>query len=1050
MADNSPTNNQGQPSHSESGNSTNENPVSSLDQRESFPESTESVPVTVEALEGSSASMSVMELQQEIQRLKFSRDMTREFVRSTGSMKKVMEVIFNRVVEILEAEAGSLWLLDHHSGLNICHLAEGPAKSRILGLRLPRNEGIVGQVITTNRSEVVLDCTRDKRFAAGVDQRSGFKTQSMLCVPLAFGSNAFGAIQIINKKSGIKKQFTTEDQRMVEDLALSAAIAVRNARVLDSVNQVQQRTKFSRDMTREFVRSTGSMKKVMETIFNRVVEILEAEAGSLWILDAGSGQNICHLAEGPAKTRILGLRLPKEQGIVGEVITTGKHQVVLDCSKDPRFAATVDAHSGFKTQSMLCVPLVDGDHAFGAIQIINKKSGLDKQFTEEDQRIVDDLALSAAIAVRNARLMDSVNQVQNRLKFSRDMAREFVRSTGSMKKVMEVVFTRVVEILEAEAGSMWMLDVSSGQNICHLAEGPAKTRIMGLRLPKDKGIVGQVIGTNKPEVVLDCSRDPRFAASVDEQSGFKTRSMLCVPLADGEQAFGAIQIINKKSGVDKRFTEEDQHLVDDLAQSASIAVRNARLLETESRVREMKTLMEVSRQISSTLNLDQVLGMVVNMANELVPITGAAVALLSEKKDELFLSMLSGGRKVDMSLPEHKNLLSLMESVRKSERLSYIPNVAAYRQQTGTAANPWADYMEASHLAAIWSAPLKDEEGPLGVMWMESQTADFAGGNKSDMLMILATQATVALRNASLFQRIPFADVLGKMGGKGKTWLAGWRRTVLIGMALVGIAFSLHYLPVFRWVTGPCVVEARFGRGVYLPVAGRVEKSLVHEANQVRKGDLLLTLDATPIRLRLVEAESKLGILERQIVEAKAASDMAAMSRAVVERIAAQAELARAQEEMALVSIHAPMDGIVLTPRPEELVGRDFPLGAEVLRLADPSQFTIMVELPEEDVLDVQPGQKVRGVLRSRPGKGFTGDVVHVGRAYAIPVEALEKGVVDTKAPQGFVAEVHIDHSDVQLRPGMTGQAIITTPETSALVRIKRRLVNTLSFWFGY
>ncbi|MBF0180024.1 MAG: GAF domain-containing protein, partial [Magnetococcales bacterium] len=231
------------------------------------------------------------------------------------------------------------------------------------------------------------------------------------------------------------------------------------------------------------------------------------------------------------------------------------------------------------------------------------RSGFQKRFTEEDQRLVEDLALSAAIAVRNARQLDNDNQSRQTadlqrevryLRFSRDLTHDFVESSGGLKQVMAAVFTKVLATLDAEAGSLWLTDERSETNICHQAEGPAKDRVLGLRLPLKKGIVGQVIANNRSDMVLNCATDSRFDAQVDQKSNFKTESMLCVPLVDRGAAFGAIQIINKRSGFQKRFTEEDQRLVEDISRAASIAVRNAKLLDTESRVKEMNTLMEVS------------------------------------------------------------------------------------------------------------------------------------------------------------------------------------------------------------------------------------------------------------------------------------------------------------------------------------------------------------------------------------------------------------------------------------------------------------------------
>ena len=193
-----------------------------------------------------------------------------------------------------------------------------------------------------------------------------------------------------------------------------------------------------------------------------------------------------------------------------------------------------------------------------------------------------------------------------RLALSRDITREFVATTD-MKKLMSIIFTGGVETLPAEAGSLWMVDWKTRENVCHLAEGPAKDKVVGLRLPAGKGIVGAVIQSRKADAVLDCSKDSRFAADVDKKTGFETRSMVTAPLVVGKHVYGAIQVINKRGSNDGFFNDDDLEMVKDLGISAGVSIKNARLLESESRVKEMGKLMTISNEIASSLDLDQVL-----------------------------------------------------------------------------------------------------------------------------------------------------------------------------------------------------------------------------------------------------------------------------------------------------------------------------------------------------------------------------------------------------------------------------------------------------------
>lgn len=653
---------------------------------------------------------------------------------------------------------------------------------------------------------------------------------------------------------------------------------------------------------------------------------------------------------------------------------------------------------------------------------------------------------AGAAAERVAELERTVK----RQDLARQLTHEFVGNTGGMKKLMDVIFERVLTTLEAEAGSLWIVDTRSEQNICHLAEGPAKDRIVGLRLPPGKGIVGEVIAKQKPEVILDCSKDERFSGDVDSKTGFRTLSMICVPMVIDQEPYGAIQIVNKKSGIGGLFDEDDRKLVEDLAISAAVSVKNAKLMESESRVKEMNTLMTISRDVSSSLDMDMVLDTVVNTANELVETTESAVALVNEATDTLFLATLGGGEKVDKNDANQKAALTLMEQVKKAGRTSYIPDLKKFKAENKDPENPWVKYMEANELKSVWATPLKDEEGALGVLWYGSDEPGFASGNKSDMLNILAAQSSVALRNASLFKNIPLGSMLGSVSGASKHLISTkWRRLAFAAALIATLLAGLHYIPAFRWVSGEALVEARLGHGVFLPVAGRIKNVTVGEGDRVNKGDVIANLDDNLIRLTLIEAESKLAILERQIIEARAISDASAMSRAAIERVAARAQVKKARADLEHVSIKAPLSGFVLTPRTQELEGRDFPIGSELMRLANPQNFVVVVTVPEEDLLDLEIGQEVRGVLRSQPGKGFTGKVRHIGLAYQVPAEALDPAAAEGEELEGFIAEVTVESADVPLRPGMTGQALIHTPDSSTVIRMWRRLRNFLAFWFG-
>ncbi len=655
----------------------------------------------------------------------------------------------------------------------------------------------------------------------------------------------------------------------------------------------------------------------------------------------------------------------------------------------------------------------------------------------------------------NENLREQILQLEKnlrRLSISRQLTWEFVGHTAGIKDLISKVFSRVLSALDAQAGFLWIADPESEQNICHLAEGVRKEHFVGLRQPRSIGVVGKVIDSQEAKIVRDCRQDQDFLQHADKRIRQFARSMLCVPLVIDGESYGAIQIINKKHGINGQFDDDDCDLVKDLVVVASLSMKNARLLEMESRVKEMNILMTISQEVVATLDLDHVLHLVVNKTNELVDISLGAIALWDEQVGALKLRVLSGDNKLDSEDKKQQDLLLMMEQVRKIERSSYVASLSSYKKSLTNPDNAWVHYMESHSVNAIWSTPLQDEEGNLGVLWFESDVPGFVNGSKADLLYILATQATLALRNASLFKNIPFHNILTNVGQKSRRMVSsGWKKMALVLAIIAVVVTSLHYLPVFRWVSGQAVVEARLGLGIFLPVAGRVEKVFVDEGDSVVAGDPLIQLDGSVFRLLLVEADSQLAVLDRQIIEARAASDAAAMSRFLVEREGVRAKANKARADLAQIVINAPVDGLVLTSSLSELKGRFFNLGDEIMRLADPQHLMVIIHIPEVDLLDIQLGQQVKGVLRARPGEYFTGQIRHIGRSYDIPSTSLEASaeVEPTDVQTGFIAEVEKIDSPFVLRPGMTGQALIHTPKTSVIVRFWRRIRNFIWFNLG-
>jgi sigma-B regulation protein RsbU (phosphoserine phosphatase) len=177
------------------------------------------------------------------------------------------------------------------------------------------------------------------------------------------------------------------------------------------------------------------------------------------------------------------------------------------------------------------------------------------------------------------------------------MTQDFAVSMD-IETTLERALARIASHLDAEAGSLWLVESDGAEIACHACVGPHP--ITGLRLPVSEGIVGRSVRENLCQRVLDVAMDPHFSQKMDAQSGFVTRSILCAPMRLAERAIGAIEVINRRGG-DGRFVESDAHLLQVLASSAALAIANARMAESLVEHERVRRELELAAEIQRTL-----------------------------------------------------------------------------------------------------------------------------------------------------------------------------------------------------------------------------------------------------------------------------------------------------------------------------------------------------------------------------------------------------------------------------------------------------------------
>jgi PAS domain S-box-containing protein len=155
---------------------------------------------------------------------------------STLDLDRVLITILEEVRRLLGVIACSIWLVDPETNELVCRHATGPKRGMVRGWRLAPGQGVAGWVADSGESLIVADVQSDERHFWGVDERTGLDIRSILTVPLTIKGKAIGVIQVMDNEVG---RFTSAELMLMEPLAMSASIAIENARLYEETDKLR-------------------------------------------------------------------------------------------------------------------------------------------------------------------------------------------------------------------------------------------------------------------------------------------------------------------------------------------------------------------------------------------------------------------------------------------------------------------------------------------------------------------------------------------------------------------------------------------------------------------------------------------------------------------------------------------------------------------------------------------------------------------------------------------------------------------------------------------
>ncbi len=306
----------------------------------------------------------------------------------------------------------------------------------------------------------------------------------------------------------------------------------------------------------------GVLKMLIETATSK----LNAERGSIFLNDANTNELYSRVAMGNFMREI---RILNTTGIAGHVFSTGEGLIVPDAYADPRFNRNVDERTGFVTRNILCVPVKTAKgETIAVAQILNRRKG---HFNRNDLRLFEAMMSQGALSLQSFKFIEQMETLRRQeLEFINVVSE--MTSDIKLGSLLQNVMAEATRMLNAERSTLFLHDDKTDELWSEVGQGLESIQI---RFPSHVGIAGAVFKSSRTINIPYAYADLRFNPSFDKQTGFFTRSILCVPVVNKNgRTIGVTQVLNKHGGP---FSQEDEARLRAFTAQVSIALENAKL-----------------------------------------------------------------------------------------------------------------------------------------------------------------------------------------------------------------------------------------------------------------------------------------------------------------------------------------------------------------------------------------------------------------------------------------------------------------------------------------
>jgi GAF domain-containing protein len=626
-----------------------------------------------------------------------------------------------------------------------------------------------GRSIVTCATVQIPDLLDDPGYALKAELHAmGFR--SLLAVPLLRDGQAIGSISVGRSQVGL---FPEAQVALMRTFAEQAVIAIENVRLfkeLEARNSDLRAALEQQTSTSEILRVISSSPTDEQPVFDAIVQsarrLCEATFSVVFLLD--TGQLTLAAVDGVDAAGITALHGAYPRSVARDT-TSGRsildRRVVHleDSWLDPEY--THPLRDTIALRSILTVPIFREGLPIGALSVWR---GEVRPFTDKQIALLQTFADQAVIALENVRLFKEL-EVRNRdltaaleqQTATSEILRAITHAPTDTQPVFDTIVRSAVTLCHAAVTAVFLTD---GQMVfvpANYGSSPEALGAVRARFPRplDMESSGGIAILTRSVVHVPDTEEPSVGELVRQNGrrlGF--RSLITVPMLREGAAVGAIGVYRREPG---RFSDVEVALLQTFADQAVIAIENVRLFkelqartgELTQSVEKLTALGEVSRAVSSTLDVETVLDTIVSRASQLAGAAGCSIFEYDEAAEQF---ELRATHNYDVEFVEAlratplrkgEGLMGRAAEMREPVQVADITQPGAYQSSA-------RDTLIRFGYRAVLSVPLLREDQIIGSLSFTRKAPGEFPPEVVDVLKTFATQSALAIQNARLFREI--------------------------------------------------------------------------------------------------------------------------------------------------------------------------------------------------------------------------------------------------------------------------------------------------------